>query len=152
MLRHMYAPEWVTTGVRGVLAATMTDAYAAADAILVDHFGDGSGSELVPVQYGAHTEDVDLEGLLREGRRTHREGQPCIARWQVEGRCWGDTAAVKKRTSSVMGWEEAHEFLTSTGALSVVYARVEVRSLGESGTRGRRNTDAFCGLDRRMGS
>jgi len=47
-----------TTGARGVLAATMTDAYAAADAILADHFGDGSGTEVVPIQHRAHTEDV----------------------------------------------------------------------------------------------
>ncbi|KAI0279475.1 hypothetical protein BC826DRAFT_1080544 [Russula brevipes] len=47
----------------------MTDAYATADAILADHFGDGTGTEVVPIQHGAHTEDVDLEGVLREVER-----------------------------------------------------------------------------------
>jgi len=97
-----------------VLAATMTDAHAAADAILADHFGDGSGTEVLPIQHGAHTEDVDLEGVLKV--ETHREGQTCIAGWPVEeGRCWRHCRG-KERTSSVMGWEDAHEFLTNTGA------------------------------------
>jgi hypothetical protein len=59
----------------------MTDAYSTADAILADHFGDGSGTEVVPGQHGAHTEgvhafeDVDLEGVLREVERTVEEGR-----------------------------------------------------------------------------
>ncbi|KAI0287436.1 hypothetical protein BC826DRAFT_1044243 [Russula brevipes] len=79
VLRRVYAPGWATTGACGVLAATMTDAYAAADAILADHFGDGSGTVVVPVQHGTHTEDVrafegvDLERVPREVERSVKD-------------------------------------------------------------------------------
>ncbi|KAH9993633.1 hypothetical protein BJV77DRAFT_997887, partial [Russula vinacea] len=72
-LRRVYASGWAATGARGVLAATMIDAYAVADAILSDHFGDGpgGGAEVVPVQGEAYSddvlvsEDVDLESVPR---------------------------------------------------------------------------------------
>jgi hypothetical protein len=49
----------------------MMDAYAVADSILADHFGDGSGggAEVVPVQDEAYSDDilvsndVDLESV-----------------------------------------------------------------------------------------
>ncbi|KAI0286309.1 hypothetical protein BC826DRAFT_1178828 [Russula brevipes] len=70
---------------RGVLAATMTDAYAAADAILADHFGEGSGTEVMPVQHEAHMEDVDLEGVLREVERTVKD-RSVLLQWMAGGR------------------------------------------------------------------
>jgi adrenodoxin-NADP+ reductase len=86
---RVYASGWATTGARDVLAATMADVYATADAILADHFGDGSGTEVVPVQHGAHTEDVlafedvDLEGVPREAERTVKDRRVSLdGRWK----------------------------------------------------------------------
>jgi len=72
-----------------MLAATMTDASAAADAILADHFGDESDTEVVPVQRGTHTEDlrafedVGPEGALGEGERTVKDRRVLLdGRWK----------------------------------------------------------------------
>jgi len=50
----VYAYRWTATGAGGVLAPTMLDAYAVADAILADHhFGDGvAGACEVPAAAG----------------------------------------------------------------------------------------------------
>jgi adrenodoxin-NADP+ reductase len=70
-LHGVYTSGWAATGAHRVLVATMMDAYAVADSILADHFGDGSGggAEVVPVQDEAYSDDilvsndVDLESV-----------------------------------------------------------------------------------------
>ncbi|KAH9996175.1 FAD/NAD-P-binding domain-containing protein [Russula compacta] len=126
-LRRVYASGWAATGARGVLAATMIDAYAVADAILTDHFGDGSGTgggaAPVPVQGGAYSEDVlvaddvDLESVPREIEQGVKD------RRVVEYDQWKKIDAEEIRRGEErgkererMGWEEAHEFLTSARA------------------------------------
>jgi adrenodoxin-NADP+ reductase len=124
-LRHVYASGWAATGARGVLAATMIDAYAVADSILADHFGDGSGSgaEAAPVQDEAYSDDVlvsddvDLESVpkaVEQGLKENRvvdydQWKKLDAEEMRRGEEWG-----KERER--MGWEEVHEFLTSTRA------------------------------------
>lgn len=128
-LHRVYASGWAATGARGVLAATMIDAYAVADAILTDHFGDGSGggggggAVPVPVQGGVYSEDVlvaddvDLESVPREIEQGVKD------RRVVEYDQWKKIDAEEIRRGEArgkererMGWEEAHEFLTSARA------------------------------------
>ncbi|KAH9996180.1 hypothetical protein BJV74DRAFT_795122 [Russula compacta] len=124
-LRRVYASGWAATCARGVLAATMIDAYAVADAILTDHFGDGSGASAggavpVPVQGGVYSrdvlvaDDVDLESVPREIEQGVKD------RRVVEYDQWKKIDAEEIRRGEErgkererMGWEEAHEFLTS---------------------------------------
>ncbi|KAH9957370.1 hypothetical protein BC827DRAFT_1261598 [Russula dissimulans] len=76
-LRRVYASGWAATGARGVLAATMIDAYAVADAILEDHFPDrdGPGAVAPPVHSDDMlvSDDVDLESVPREIEKSMRE-------------------------------------------------------------------------------
>ena len=121
-LRRVYASGWAATGARGVLAATMIDAYAVADAILSDHFGDGpgGGAEVVPVQGEAYSddvlvsEDVDLESVPRTVEQGIKEKRV------VEYDEWKKIDAEEMRRGvqnckerERMGWEEVREFLTS---------------------------------------
>ncbi|KAG6918405.1 hypothetical protein DXG01_014810 [Tephrocybe rancida] len=53
-LRNVYASGWAATGARGVLAATMMDAYAVADAVLSDWLP-GPDVRTTPVPAGAVT-------------------------------------------------------------------------------------------------
>jgi adrenodoxin-NADP+ reductase len=57
-LRRVYASGWAATGARGVLAATMIDAYAVADAILADYTGSSDASAVPVPQDGACSDDV----------------------------------------------------------------------------------------------
>jgi adrenodoxin-NADP+ reductase len=80
-LRRVYASGWAATGARGVLAATMIDAYAVADAILADYTG-GSDASAVPVpQDGACSDDVLVSDDVDPGSVP---GQ--VERGMVEGR------------------------------------------------------------------
>jgi len=124
-LRRVYASGWAATGARGVLAATMIDAYAVAGAILADHFPDHDrpGAAPVVVQGGAYSDDVlvsddvDLESVpweIEEGMREKR-----ITRYDQ----WKKIDAEEVRRGEEMGkerermgWEEAHEFLTNARA------------------------------------
>jgi len=121
-LRRVYASGWAATGARGVLAATMIDAYAVADAILVDHFG-GGGAEVVPVQGEAYSDDVlvsddvDPESLPRAVEQGMKEKRV------VQYDQWKNIDAEEMRRGvergkerERMGWEEVHEFLTSARA------------------------------------
>ena len=89
-LCRVYASDWAVTGGHGVLAATMIDAYAVADAILADHFGDGpcSGAKAVPIRGEAYLDDmlvsdnVDL-GSVPKAVEQHK-GETCRAVWSVE--------------------------------------------------------------------
>jgi len=73
VLRRVYAPGWATT-----------------DAILADHFGDGPGTVVVPVQHGTHTEDVrpfegvDLERVPREVERSVKDKRVLQDDWLKE--------------------------------------------------------------------
>ena len=118
-LRRVYASGWAATGARGVLASTMLDAYAVADTILTDYqSGDADAAE------HERSEDllvadnaVDLESVpeeVEEGVRARRVVQ--YDQWKKidEAEAWCGAEAVKERER--MGWEEAHELLTSEGA------------------------------------
>ena len=123
-LRHVYASGWAATGARGVLAATMIDAYAVADTILTDHHssskGSGAGSEVIPIHHSEDvlvSDDVDLESVPKEIEQAVKE------RHVVQYDQWKkiDAEEVRRGEESSkererMGWEEAHEFLTSTKA------------------------------------
>jgi len=119
-LRRVYASGWAATGARGVLAATMIDAYAVADAILADYTG-GSDASAVPVpQDGACSDDVLVSDDVDPG-----SVPGSVERGMVEGRVvqydqWKKIDAEEVRRGEEMGkerermwWEEAHEFLTS---------------------------------------
>jgi adrenodoxin-NADP+ reductase len=121
-LRRVYASGWAATGARGVLAATMIDAYAVADAILADHFGDGpgGGAEAMPVQGEAFSddvlvsEDVDPESVPRaveQGVKEKRVVQ--YDQWKKIDAEEVRRGVERGKERERMGWEEAHEFLTS---------------------------------------
>jgi adrenodoxin-NADP+ reductase len=121
-LRRVYASGWAATGARGVLAATMMDAYAVAETILGDYHNDRCGA-VAPLEGETYSDDtlvdddVDLESVPKEveegvkGRRVVQYDQ-----WKKidaeEMRRGATTGKERER----MGWEEAYEFLTSTGS------------------------------------
>ena len=119
-LRGVYASGWAATGARGVLSATMIDAYAVADAILADHTG-GSDASAVPVPQDGTcsddvlvSDDVDPESVPGSVERGVMEGRV------VQYDQWKKIDAEEVRRGEEMGkerermgWEEAHEFLTS---------------------------------------
>ncbi|KAI0253844.1 FAD/NAD-P-binding domain-containing protein [Lactifluus subvellereus] len=122
-LRRVYASGWAATGARGVLAATLIDAYAVADTILADYRDDGRGAAAAPLEGEAYSdnalvaEDVDLESVPREIEEGVKE------RRVVEYDQWKKIDAEEMRRGAEMGkerermgWEEAHEFLTSAEA------------------------------------
>ncbi|KAH9959206.1 hypothetical protein BC827DRAFT_519899 [Russula dissimulans] len=120
-LRRVYASGWAATGARGVLAATMIDAYAVADVILADHFPDrdGPGAVAPPVHSDdvLVSDDVDLESVPREIEEGMRE--KLIMRYDHWKKI--DAEEVRRGEESGkererMGWEEAREFLTSARA------------------------------------
>ncbi len=121
-LRGVYASGWAATGARGVLASTMLDAYAVADAILADHhFSDGGVSEAPVAEYSEDAlvanDAVDLEsvpGEVEEGVRARRVVQ--YDQWKKIDAEEVRRGAEMDKERERMGWEEAHEFLTSTGA------------------------------------
>jgi adrenodoxin-NADP+ reductase len=119
-LRRVYASGWAATGARGVLAATMIDAYAVADAILGDHFGfgPGGGDKAVPVQGEAYSddalvsEDVDLESVPRtveQGIKEKRVVQ--YDQWKKIDAEEIRRGVERGKERERMGWEEVHEFL-----------------------------------------
>ena len=118
-LKRVYASGWAATGARGVLASTMLDAYAVADTILMDYqSGDAEGAEHERSEDVLVADDVvDLESVpeeVEEGVRARRVVQ--YDQWkkidEAEVWCGGEVAKERER----MGWEEAHELLTSDGA------------------------------------
>jgi adrenodoxin-NADP+ reductase len=123
-LHRIYASGWAGTGARGVLAATMIDAYAVADTILADHHssgnGSGTGAEAMPIHHledALVSEDVDLESVPREIEQGVKERQVVqYDQWKnidaEEVRRGEESGKERER----MGWEEAHEFLTRTRA------------------------------------
>ena len=124
-LRHVYASGWAATGARGVLAATMIDAYAVADSILTDHFGDGSGggAEVVPVQSEAYSDDVlvsddvNLDSVPRaveQGMKDERVVQ--YDQWKKIDAEEMRRGVEKGKERERMEWDEVHEFLTSARA------------------------------------
>jgi adrenodoxin-NADP+ reductase len=110
-LRSVYASGWAATGARGVLASTMLDAYAVADAILEDYqFGvttagevEHEPSEDLLVADGA----VDLESVPEEVEQGLRERQVVqYDQWKkiddAERWCGAEVGKERER----MGWEE----------------------------------------------
>jgi adrenodoxin-NADP+ reductase len=122
VLRRVYASGWAAMGARGVLAATMIDAYAVADAILGDHFGDRPGGEagVLPVQGEAYSddvlvsEDVDLESVPRTVQQGIKEKRvvPYDEWKKIDGEEMR-RGIEKGKERERMGWEDVHEFLTS---------------------------------------
>jgi adrenodoxin-NADP+ reductase len=121
-LRRVYASGWAATGARGVLAATMIDAYAVADAILTDHFGDGpgNGAEVVPVQSEAYSDDVLVSDDVDPESVPRVVEQGVNEKRIVQYDQWKKIDAEEMRRGvemgkerERMGWEEVHEFLTS---------------------------------------
>jgi len=114
-LRRVYASGWAATGARGVLAATMIDAYAVADVILADRHHSGAGgtySDDVLV-----SDDVDPESVPKEIKQGVKE------RRVVQYDQWKKIDAEEVRRGEEMGkerermgWDEAREFLTSARA------------------------------------
>ena len=124
-LRRVYASGWAATGARGVLAATMIDAYAVAGTILEDHFGDGSGggTEAMPVQDDAYSDDilvsddVDLESVPKAVEQAVKEKRVVeYDQWKKLDAEEIRRGAERGKERERMGWDEAHEFLTSARA------------------------------------
>ena len=107
-LRSVYASGWAATGARGVLASTMLDAYAVADAILADYqFGEQEleleRSEDSLVADGK----VDLESVPEEVERGLQERRVVqYDQWKKinDAERWCGVEAGKERER--MGWEE----------------------------------------------
>ena len=108
-------------GARGVLASTMLDAYAVADAILSDYQVDDAGG--VASEHGSSDDVlvaddvVDLESVPREveeGVRANRVVQ--YEQWKEidEAEARGGEEVGKERER--MDWEEAQQVLTSARA------------------------------------
>ena len=120
-LRRVYASGWAAMGARGVLASTMLDAYAVADAILSDYQVGDAGR--VASEHG-RSDDVlvaddvvDLEsvpGEVEEGVRAKRVVQ--YEQWKEidEAEAWCGAEVGKERER--MDWEEAQQVLTSARA------------------------------------
>ena len=108
-------------GARGVLASTMLDAYAVADAILSDYqVGDAGG---VASEHGSSddvlvADDVivleSVPGEVEEGVRANRVVQ--YEQWKEidEAEAWCGAEVGKERER--MDWEEAQQVLTSARA------------------------------------
>lgn len=115
-LRHVYASGWAAMGARGVLASTMLDAYAIADAILADHhLGDARGAPAA-TEYSEDAlvanDAVDLEsvpGEVEEGVRAKRVVQ--YDQWKKIDAEEVRRGAEMDKERERMGWEEAHELL-----------------------------------------
>jgi adrenodoxin-NADP+ reductase len=124
-LRRVYASGWAATGARGVLAATMIDAYAVADTILTDHFGDGSGggAEAVPVQDEAYSDDILVSDDVDPESVPKAVEQGLKEKRVMEYDQWTKLDAEEMRRGAErgkererMGWEEVNEFLTNARA------------------------------------
>lgn len=92
------------------------DAYAVADAILGDHFGDGAGdgaeaySDDILV-----SDDVDLESVPKSVEQGMKEKRVVeYDQWKKLDAEEVRRGAEKGKERERMGWEEAHEFLTIT--------------------------------------
>ena len=121
-VRRVYASGWAATGARSVLAATMIDAYAAADAIMGNHFGDGpgGGAEVVPVQGEGYSNDVlvsvdvDLESVPRTVKQGVTEKR--VVEYDEWKKFDGEEmrrGIERGKERERIGWEEVHEFLMS---------------------------------------
>jgi adrenodoxin-NADP+ reductase len=133
-LKRVYASGWAAMGARGVLASTMLDAYAVADAILSDYQAGAAGdadqecSDDVLV-----ADDVsDLESVPREveeGVRARRVVQ--YGQWkeidEAEALCGAEAGKERER----MCWEEAHGLLTSA-AESVMHSSTHNVNINKS--------------------
>ncbi|KAI0641707.1 FAD/NAD-P-binding domain-containing protein [Trametes meyenii] len=126
VVRNVYASGWAAMGARGVLASTMLDAYAVADAILQDHFpgedvhttpvGEGEAGrvkegeeavEVLPREVDVDAIPEEVESGWKEGRVTDFEDWKAIDAEEVRrGEALG-----KERERMV--WEEAREFLAA---------------------------------------
>ena len=117
-LRGVYASGWAATGARGVLAATMIDAYAVADTILADHFSDGSGGGAESYSDDILVSgDVDLKSVpkaVEQGMKEKRVVE--YDQWKKLDAEEMRRGAEKGKERERMGWEDAHEFLTSARA------------------------------------
>ena len=120
-LRRVYASGWAVTGARGVLVSTMLDAYAVAERITT--LGDGPDAQEAPAAVECeYSEDalvadsaVNLEsvpGEVEEGVWARRVVQ--YDQWKKIDAEEVRRGAEMDKERERMGWEEAHEFLTST--------------------------------------
>jgi adrenodoxin-NADP+ reductase len=120
-LRRVYSSGWAATGARGVLIATMIDAYAVTDAIMGNHLGDGPGcgGEVVPVQGEAYSNDVlASEDVLESVPRTVEQGvkEKRVVEYDEWKKIDGDEmrrCIEGAKEHEIIGWEEVHEFLMS---------------------------------------
>jgi len=103
----------------------MIDAYAVADTILADHFGDGpgGGAEAVPVQDEVYSDDilvsddVDLESVpkaIEQGRKEKRVVE--YDQWKKLDAEEMRRGAERGKERERMGWEQVHEFMTNVRA------------------------------------
>ncbi|KAH9055515.1 FAD/NAD-P-binding domain-containing protein [Lactarius vividus] len=108
-LRRVYASGWATTGARRVLVSTVLDAHGVAESILADHDYDANARE-VPAAENSDAlvadDTVDLESVPVEVEEGWKKTDAEEVRRGTE----------KDKGHERMGWEEVHDFLTSTGA------------------------------------
>ena len=125
-LKNIYASGWAATGAKGVLAATMMNAYALADTILSDwmpndqRFGSTLASSeqgvvnsevaeilLTPDPHPEHPPQEILDGLT-DGSVTNYHDWKAIDAEEVR------RGGVLGKERERMGWEEARTFLAGT--------------------------------------
>jgi adrenodoxin-NADP+ reductase len=103
----------------------MIDAYAVADTILTDHFGDGSGggAEAVPVQDEAYSDDILVSDDVDPESVPKAVEQGLKEKRVMEYDQWTKLDAEEMRRGAErgkererMGWEEVNEFLTNARA------------------------------------
>ena len=127
-VKNVYSSGWAATGAKGVLAATMINAYAVADTVLSDWMPKNGAASITPVSLPLEQGVVEdgVEGVTMNPNPHPEDPPPEIRDGLKEGLVteYGDWKAVdaeEVRRGEVMGkerermgWEEARMFLAQS--------------------------------------
>ncbi|KAK0490614.1 hypothetical protein IW261DRAFT_1601430 [Armillaria novae-zelandiae] len=108
VLKDMYASGWASMGAKGVLAATMMDAYAVADTILGDLDNSTSSEEVSLMNPDPHPTDPPAEIDAAAGSIVGYEDWKKIDQEEIRR---GES---QDKERSRMGWQEVRQFLGRT--------------------------------------
>ncbi|KAL0948019.1 hypothetical protein HGRIS_010642 [Hohenbuehelia grisea] len=121
-LPKVYASGWAAMGARGVLAATMMDAYSVADTMLGDlassesaESGPSSAAEPLDEESPpfSMSDSVDLDDLPPEVEKGLREKQVVqYADWKAINEEETRRGESMQKERERMGWDEAHRFIS----------------------------------------
>lgn len=108
VLKNMYASGWASMGAKGVLAATMMDAYAVADTILGDLDNRDTSEEVSLMDPDPHPTDPPAEIDAAAGSIVGYEDWKKIDQEEIRR---GES---QDKERSRMGWQEVRQFLGRT--------------------------------------